>query len=101
MPDRLSYDEAMQYSHKCLKIQDPDLRQGSVETYSFKTPVGEIKKPWGIEGGFAVVYKFRAHSGKMKAMRCFRVAMNPDTQSRYEKMSVYFRNHIPDITIDF
>ena len=101
MPDRLSYDEAMQYSHKCLKIQDPDLRQGSVETYSIKTSVGEIKKPWGIEGGFAVVYKFRTHSGKMKAMRCFRVSMNPDTKSRYEKMSVYFRKHIPEITIDF
>lgn len=101
MPDRLSYDESMLYSQRCLKIQDSDLKQGSVETYSIKTSVGEIKKPWGIEGGFAVVYKFRTHSGRMKAMRCFRVAMNPDTQSRYEKMSVYFRQHIPDITIDF
>ncbi len=101
MPDRLSYDEAMLYSQHCLKIQDPDLKQGNVETYAIKTTVGEIKKPWGIEGGFAVVYKFRTQSGQMKAMRCFRVAMNPDTQSRYEKMSKYFRQHVPDITIDF
>ncbi len=101
MPDRLSYDEAMLYAQHCLKIQDSDLKQGNVETYSIKTSVGEIKKPWGIEGGFAVVYKYRARGGRLKAMRCFRVAMNPDTQVRYEKMSVYFRQYIPDITIDF
>lgn len=101
MPDRLSYDEAMLYSQHCLKIQDLDLKQGNVETYAIKTAVGEMKKPWGIEGGFAVVYKYRSQSGQMKALRCFRVAMNPDTQSRYEKMSVYFRQHVPDITIDF
>ena len=101
MPDRLSYDEAMLYSQHCLKIQDLDLKQGNVETYAIKTTIGEMKKPWGIEGGFAVVYKFRTQSGQMKAMRCFRVAMNPDTQSRYEKMNVYFRQHVPDITIDF
>jgi serine/threonine protein kinase len=101
MPDRLSYDEAMLYSQHCLKIQEPDLKLGNVETYAIKTAVGELKKPWGIEGGFAVVYKFRTQSGQMKAMRCFRVAMNPDTQFRYEKMSSYFRQHVPDITIDF
>jgi len=101
MPDRLSYDEAILYSQHCLKIQDADLKQGAVETYTGKTHAGDIKKPWGQEGGFAVVYKFRAHSGQMKAMRCFRVAMNSDTQSRYERMSQFFPQHVPDITIDF
>ena len=101
MPDRLSYDEAILYSQHCLKIQDTDLKQGAVETYTTKTAVGEVKKPWGQEGGFAVVYKFRSQSGQMKAMRCFRVAMNSDTQSRYERMSKFFPQHVPDITIDF
>lgn len=101
MPDRLSYDEAMQYAQHCLKIQEPDIKQGAVETYAVKTAVGEIKKPWGREGGFAVVYKFRTLSGQMKAMRCFRAAMSPDIQSRYEQMSRFFRQHLPDITIDY
>ncbi len=101
MPDRLSYDEAMLYASRNLKIQDPDLKQGAVETYEIKTPAGSIKKPWGMEGGFAVVYKYRSQGGRMIAMRCFRVSMNPDTQSRYERMSAYFRQYVPDITIDF
>src|SRR5579872_2727293 len=101
MPDRLSYDEAILYSQHCLKIQDADLKQGAVETYTMKTAAGDVKKPWGQEGGFAVVYKFRSQSGQMKAVRCFRVAMNPDTQSRYERMSKFFPQHVPDITIDF
>lgn len=101
MPDRLSYDEAMLYSQRSIKIQDPELKQGTVEMYAVKTAAGEIKKPWGIEGGFAVVYKFRTQSGQMKALRCFRVAMNLDTRSRYESMSKYFRVHVPNITIDF
>lgn len=101
MPDRLSYDEAILSSQHCLKIQDPDLKQGKVETHVITTAAGNYEKPWGQEGGFAVVYKFRTQSGQMKAMRCFRVAMNPDTQSRYERMSRFFPQHVPDVTIDF
>jgi serine/threonine protein kinase len=101
MPDRLSYDEAMLYARYCLKIAEPELKQGTVETYTTPTSAGDLKKPWGREGGFAVVYKFRTLSGQMKAMRCFRVSMNADTQSRYERMSNYFRQHVADITIDF
>jgi hypothetical protein len=101
MPDRLSYDEAMLYASRTLKIQDPDIKQGTVEIIIISTAVGPIKKPWGLEGGFAVVYKYRTQSGQMKAMRCFRVPMTVDTRSRYEKMSGYFRQYIPDITIDF
>src|SRR2546421_336212 len=96
MPDRLSYDEAMFYADRNLKIQDTDIKQGSVETIIIKTAVGNLKKPWGLEGGFAVVYKFRTQSGQMKAMRCFRVAINLDTRSRYEKMSSFFSKHVPD-----
>ncbi|HEY0755603.1 MAG TPA: hypothetical protein VGD98_16715 [Ktedonobacteraceae bacterium] len=101
MPDRLSYDEAMQYARHCLKIQEPEIKQGSVETYTIKTTVGEIKKPWGREGGFAVVYKFRTLSGQLKAMRCFRTAIAPDIQARYDLMSSFFLQYVPDITIDF
>lgn len=101
MPDRLSYDDAMLYADRNLKIQDTDIKQGAVETIIIKTVVGNLKKPWGLEGGFAVVYKFRTKSGQMKAMRCFRVAINLDTRSRYEKMSSFFYKHVSDITVDF
>lgn len=100
MPDRLSYDEAMQYARHTLKIQDPDLKQGEVETYTIQTAAGSLKKPWGREGGFAVVYKFRTLSGQMKALRCFRTATVPDIQARYDLMSSFFRQYVPDITID-
>lgn len=101
MPDRTSYDEAMLYARHTLKLQEPEIKQGAVETYAVKTAVGEIKKPWGREGGFAVVYKFRTRSGQSKAMRCFRSAIATDIRERYERMSRFFRQHVPDITIDF
>ena len=31
MPERLAYDEAMQFSRIRLKVQDPELKQGQVE----------------------------------------------------------------------
>ncbi|HEX7733623.1 MAG TPA: hypothetical protein VF458_02125 [Ktedonobacteraceae bacterium] len=100
MPDRLSYDEAMLYARHNLKIQEPDLKQGAVETYAIKTTAGEMKKPWGREGGFAVVYKFRTLSGQLKALRCFRSATAPDIRARYDLMSDFFRQYVPDITIE-
>lgn len=101
MPDRLSYDEAMRLSQVRLKIPDSDLKQGAVEMISVNTARMAIPKPWGIEGGFAVVYKFRTKSSQVKAFRCFRVPMNADTQFRYERMSAYFRTYARDITIEF
>ncbi len=101
MPERLAYDEAMQFSTIRLKIQDPELKQGKVEMVSIKTAQGEIERPWGIEGGFAVVYKFRRKSGTVCALRCFRVPMDPDTQFRYEHIGPYFQLHAREITAGF
>ena len=101
MPERLSYDEAMLLSAARLKIQDPELKQGYVEKITLRTQVGEVERPWGVEGGFAVVYKFRTKSGALKALRCFRVPMSPDMQYRYEKIGPYFSTHARDITVGF
>ena len=101
MPGRLEYDEAMLFSAIRLKIQDADLKQGKVEMLSAKTAQGVMDRPWGIEGGFAVVYKFRRKSGSLCALRCFRVPMKPDTQFRYERLGPYFHAHAPDITAGF
>ena len=60
-----------------------------------------MQRPWGIEGGFAVVYKFRTQSGAFRALRCFRVSINPDTQFRYERIGPYFHKHIRHITAGF
>ena len=101
MPGRLEYDEAMLFSTIRLKIQDADLKQGKVEMLSAQTAQGVMDRPWGIEGGFAVVYKFRRKSGSLCALRCFRVPMKPDTQFRYERLGPYFHAHAPDITAGF
>src|SRR5581483_5390297 len=101
MPERLAYDEAMLFSAIRLKMPDLELKQGKVETITTQTSIGPVERPWGIEGGFAVVYKFRTRSGKLRALRCFRVPINQDMQFRYERISAYFHSHIPDITVSF
>ncbi len=101
MPERLAYDEAMQLSPIRLKVQDPELKQGKVEMVSVQTAMGSIERPWGIEGGFAVVYKFRRKNGSVCALRCFRVPMSPDTQFRYGRIGPYFHTHACDITAGF
>src|SRR5439155_27145622 len=84
MPERTACDEAIRLSPTRLRIPDPDLKQGQVEMFQIHTAHHVIQRPWGIEGGFAVVYKFRTASGKLRALRCFRIPMDLDTQSRYE-----------------
>ena len=101
MPERLSYDEAMLFAQARLKIADPELKQGQVEQIKIETTLGPVERPWGIEGGFAVVYKFRTRSGQHRALRCFRVPMKPDTQQRYERIGPYFHDHARDITAGF
>lgn len=97
----MSYDEAMMFSSIRLKIQDEELKKGKVEVVVSQTNAGQIERPWGIEGGFAVVYKFRTRGGQLRALRCFRAAMNPDMQFRYERIGPYFHTHIPTITAGF
>jgi serine/threonine protein kinase len=101
MPERLAYDNAMRFAQACLQITDPELSQGEVETITISTKMGKIVQPWGIEGGFAVVYKFRTRSGKFRALRCFRRDMDPDTQFRYERIGPYFQAHAAHITTGF
>lgn len=101
MPERLPYDEAMLFASTRLKISDPELKQGQVEKVTVQTKAGPVVRPWGIEGGFAVVYKFRTRSGQHRALRCFRVPMNLDTQFRYERIGPYFHAHARDITANF
>jgi hypothetical protein len=101
MPERLAYDEAMQFSRIRLKVQDPELKQGQVEIVTIRTAAGPVQRPWGIEGGFAVVYKFRTKSGGVRALRCFRVTISPDMQFRYERIGPYFHTYVREITAGF
>ena len=95
------YNEAIQMAPIRLKVPDPDLKQGTVEMIKMSSNSGNYKMPWANNGSFAIVYKFRAKSGQLKAMRCFLVDPNPDTQQRYEQMSRFFSKHVPAITADF
>ncbi|GCE18588.1 protein kinase family protein [Dictyobacter kobayashii] len=100
MPDRLAYDEAMLFSAARLKITDPEIKQGKVATLTTQTTLGPVERPWGIEGGFAVVYKFITLSGQPRALRCFRVPIDADMRFRYERIGAFFRAHVPAITVD-
>lgn len=101
MPERTTYDEAMLLSQARLKVQDQDLKQGQVETITLQTNVGSMKRPWGIQGGFAVVYKYSTQSGKRRALRCFLIGMDPDIAYRYERIGAYFAAHAPNIAVEF
>ncbi len=101
MPDRTSFDESMLLARARLRVQDDDLKHGTVEMLMSHTVVGPVQAPWGVQGGFAVVYKFCTQSGKMRALRCFLVQVKPDTQFRYERIGAYFAAQIPDITAGF
>lgn len=101
MPERAAYDEAILLSQVRLKVQDPELTEGKVEKFTIHTAAGAMERPWGLEGGFAVVYKFCTRNGDLLALRCFRVAISPDTQFRYERLGPYFATHIPLITAKF
>src|SRR5260370_9779892 len=91
----------MLFSSARLKVQDPEIKQGKVETIKIQTKLGVVERPWGVEGGFAVVYKFRTRSGGFRALRCFRVPIEPDTQFRYEHIGPYFHAHASAITAKF
>lgn len=101
MPERLAYDDAMRFANIRLQIQDPEIKQGKVEMITIATNLGQIVQPWGVEGGFAVVYKYRTRSGTFRALRCFRRDMDPDTQFRYERIGPYFQAHASQITAGF
>jgi serine/threonine protein kinase len=97
MPARLEYDQAILFAETRLKVSRSDLREGQVETVK----MGADTFPWGNQGGFAVVYKFRTKSGSMRALRCFTRPIDPDIKERYERMGSYFRAHAAEITTDF
>lgn len=101
MTERADYDNAILLSQARLRVQDPDLLGGKVEKLMIRTNMGTMERPWGIEGGFAVVYKFYTQQGRTLALRCFRVSMQPDTQQRYERIGAYFSTHLPQITAHF
>src|SRR5262245_12441548 len=101
MPDRTTLDEAMLLSKARLRVLDPDVKQGQVEKMTLYTAIAPIERPWGLQGGFAVVYKFRRQSGSLCALRCFLVQMTPDIKERYERLSDYFELHARTITAGF
>jgi serine/threonine protein kinase len=101
MPDRLAYDEAIVLGQARLKVADSNLKQGKVAMTELKTHAGLVKRPWGLEGAFAVVYKFTTSKGEPCALRCFKMQVSQDMQTRYEQLGAYFRAHAPDITTQF
>ena len=103
IPSRVEFDEAMlpQISRLRLKVSDPEIKEGEVELVHHTTNHGVISGPWGMEGGFAIVYKFKTKSGKLRALRCFKKPMPTDIRQRYEQIEAYFRTHINAFTAGF
>jgi hypothetical protein len=96
-PSRIQYNEAIRFAKTRLKITDPELKDGQVEILQH----GAMISPYGREGSFAIVYKFKTKSGRLRALRCFKTFMPPDIQQRYERIGPYFQAHAPDVTANF
>ena len=100
MLDRLACDEALLFSATRLHLPDPALKEGQVAMMQVPTVLGMVERPWGLEGGCAVVYKYRTHD-RFHALRCFRLPLSPDMQFRYEQIGPYFARHVHTITVPF
>ena len=98
-PGRVEFDEAMSI-HRLL-VNDSNIREGKVEKYTYMTSLGEIQVPWGLQGGFAIVYKFRAKNGELKALRVPTRPTGADMTLRYAQMTLYFELNASDITVKF
>jgi hypothetical protein len=101
MPSRLAYDEAIRLARATLRVPDPELKEGRVDTVALQTSAGISERVYGVNGGFAVVYRFLTRSGQPRALRCFLNAVSPDMQDRYIKLGQYFRQHLSDVTVEF
>jgi len=84
-----------------LKVQDPDLKEGRVEMMTIQAKIGSYERPWGLQGGFAIVYKFCTKSGQFRALRCFIKRVDSETEFRYGRIGPYFQTHIPELTAGF
>ncbi|MHB0877298.1 MAG: hypothetical protein ACYC5O_14775 [Anaerolineae bacterium] len=100
IPTRVELDQAIRSAQVRLRISDPELKQGSVETVRYETRAGPMEEPWGLEGGFAVVYKYRMRGGRLRALRVFKRLMPADMAQRYRFMHPYFRQHVPACTVE-
>lgn len=96
IPTRVQFDDAITIPKIRLKISDPELKLGAVEMVQ-----GTIPGPYGMQGGFAIVYRFKTQSGKLRALRVFTKKMEPDIRFRYEKMGPYFKAHAKGVTAEF
>ncbi len=100
MPGRLAYDEAMLLAPVRLKVTDPALKYGHVAMVKTATARGIIERPWGMEGSFAIVYKFTTSEGTPRALRCFKTIL-PHIHTRYEQIAMYIRSHAQNIMTSF
>lgn len=100
IPTRIELDQAIRSAAARLRVVNEDLRQGSVEMVRYQTRAGPMEEPWGMEGGFAVVYKFRMRSGRLRALRVFKRLVPDDMAARYRLLHPYLRRCLPGYTVE-
>jgi serine/threonine protein kinase len=101
MVSQQSYDEAIRLPRQRLLIPDADIVEGAVEMVTINAGTYTYQRPWGQNGGYAVVYRYRTQSGERKALRCYRVAMRPEIKERYEHLERYIRLHLESRSVGF
>ena len=99
MPTRLEYDHSLESPDRWLRVSDPELLGGYVQRVPRKTSVGTTTVPWAVEGGSAVVYRFRCQSGRTCALRCFTQPFDAGLGARYEALDPYLDTVASDITV--
>lgn len=95
------FDEAIVIPKLRIKAQDPEIKNGRVEVTVTQTKAGPLEQPYHMQGGFAVVYKFKKANGKQVALRCLMKDIAVDMKDRYEKIGRYLKKHAKEISADF
>ena len=90
----------------CLPLNLPDpereFQDGAFEMVEMTAPIGTSQPiPLAIQGGSAIVYKFRTKSNQLRALRAITNSNRGDLKSRYETFHPYLRTHAAGVTVDF
>jgi tRNA A-37 threonylcarbamoyl transferase component Bud32 len=104
MMNLAALDEAMVLAQTHLLLADLDIKQGAVVQVPVALAAGQhYQRLWRQSGAQATVFKYRTHSGRYMALRCFHGSIRPDLQQHYERLDAYFRSYtsLLEMTVRF
>lgn len=98
MPTIGDYDDAIRAGR--IRFKDPTLRAATLELNKRPVKGGFIEEPWRSPGSFAVAYKMRLATGRMRAIRCY-FAEHTQHSYRYSVLHRELPARLQEYTVEF